>query len=249
MSAQFSKGDKVRKTTVEHTVMGSGFVDHGEQFAKKGAVGTITDVEGPAIMWVEWDEGTPSRINVEHLEQVEPEFVVGQQVSGDDYERLPVGAVVVGHGDHLTKTGRDQWKLMDSDSVYPDDDWLLDRTLTHLPATEPEDKADLYVEPEPLKEGDRAFNDDDVQRLKVTHGSEVLFDGLAVFEEADDGKVTVTPVPRCTSLFIRPGSDSSLGIVRCGQHQGHGHGHWTIGEHPATSWNDNQEYGRMEGSS
>lgn len=112
--------------------------------------------------------------------------------------------------------------------------------------TQPEDETDPHDEPEPLKEDSPAFNDDDVQRLKVTRGSTVLFDGLAVFTEADNGNVTVTPVPRCTSLFLRHKSESDGGIVRCGQHEGHDSNiHWTIGMNPATSWPDNREYARI----
>ena len=199
------------------------------------------------------------------------EFQVGQSISGTDYDRLPVGAKFRRGPQYseyeVTETG---FKLGMADTRLTAADYRSARKITYLPATvEPEDKDDLYVEPEhvtepsvdnsedltkpedaddvepePLKGGQRTFNDDDVQRLKVTHGSEVLFDGLAVFEEAANGNVLVTPVPRCTSLFVKPGSPLS-GIVRCGQHEGHGHGHWTIGSDPAMSWNDAMEYGRM----
>lgn len=114
----------------------------------------------------------------------------------------------------------------------------------HHPATtcaEPEAKDDLYVEPEPLKEGDwPAFNDDDVHHLKVISGSTTVFDGLAVFEEADNGNINVTPVPRCTSLVEKAGS-----ILRCGRHEGHSDGHWTVGSTPAAAWSDERAYGRV----
>lgn len=128
-----------------------------------------------------------------------------------------------------------------ADGKHPTKDHHLDDIVANfgIDATQPEDATDAYVEPEPLKP---VFNDDDVQRLKVTNGSTVLFDGLAVFEEADNGNVTVTPVPRCTSLFNRAGTSE---IVRCGQHEGHSHGHWTMGSTPATSWGDSMEYGRV----
>ena len=75
-----------------------------------------------------------------------PEFVVGQQVSTDDYPRLPVGAQALYKGATapLVK-GADEWTYlgepMDGSPTGP-------RTLTYLPdAAEPEDKDDLYVEP------------------------------------------------------------------------------------------------------
>lgn len=109
-----------------------------------------------------------------------------------------------------------------------------------IPATEPEDKADLYVEPEPLKGAGPAFNDGDVHHLKVISGSTTVFDGLAVFEEADNGNINVTPVPRCTSLGEKAGS-----ILRCGRHEGHSDGHWTVGSTPAAAWSDERAYGRV----
>ena len=118
---------------------------------------------------------------------------------------------------------------------------LGDFTKYATDAAEPEDKDDLYVEPEPLKEGaEPAFNDDDVHHLKVISGSTTVFDGLALFEEADNGNITVTPVPRCTSLKEKAGS-----ILRCGRHEGHGDGHWTVGSTPAAAWSDERAYGRV----
>lgn len=172
------------------------------------------------------------------------EFKVGQQVSGGDFASLPVGTMVEHHsGVVRTKTADGRWVPEPAHFLkLPDDVMESQRTITHLPdASEPEDKDDLYVEPEPLKEGDApAFNDDDVHHLKVISGSTTVFDGLAVFEEADNGNITVTPVPRCTSLGEKAGS-----ILRCGQHEGHSEGHWTVGSTPAAAWSDERAYGRV----
>jgi hypothetical protein len=184
---------------------------------------------------------------IEEEDVMTQEFKVGDIIRNDDYDRLPIGASVeLGLGFAAWTKGSDGlWRDASEVVAAAGEIKRFNRTLTHLPdATQPEDATDAYVEPEPLKEDQPAFDDDDVQRIKVTRGSTVLFDGLAVFREADNGEVIVTPVPRCTSLFVKPGSPLS-GIVRCGQHEGHGHGHWTIGSDPAMSWNDAMEYGRM----
>jgi hypothetical protein len=86
------------------------------------------------------------------------EFKVGQMVSGNDYARLPVGTRVEDkYGPALVKVEGDAWRYAnDPDAIsHPSSDWSDARTIARLPdAPEPEDKADLYVEPEPLKEGD-----------------------------------------------------------------------------------------------
>lgn len=134
----FSKGDRVRKSTVEHWVVGLDFMDHGEKYAKKGAVGTITDVEGPELFWVEWDEGTPCRI---HERNLAPEFVVGQKVSGDDYPRLPIGSVVFDEpaaedtvaSVPVMKIGGDTWTNQGWPGVFTNAEMADDvRTLTRL---------------------------------------------------------------------------------------------------------------------
>lgn len=88
--------------------------------------------------------------------KVESEFVVGQQVSGSDYERLPVGSKVA-YMDcpPLTKVAEDAWEGEDLSSYSHDHELRIPRTLTYLgdgTHAEPEDTDD--VEPEPLKEGE-----------------------------------------------------------------------------------------------
>lgn len=163
-------------------------------------------------------------------------------VEGQDPQRtlvLSLGEIhtiedVTRHG--WPRFGGYDWLPERFEKVEPEgaDEELADWERALLAEVDAEDTDD--VEPEPQ------FNDDDVTHLKVTAGSDVIFDGLAVFEEADNGNVIVTPVPRCTSLFNRPKTSE---IVRCGQHEGHSHGHWTIGSHPATSWGDAMQYGRL----
>lgn len=97
------------------------------------------------------------------------QFEVGQQVAGDDYTRLPVGSKVqFAKCDPLTKVAEDAWRGQ-GDGAYPDAEMascVMPRTLTRLgdgladwerellAEVDAEDKDDLYVEPEPLKEGD-----------------------------------------------------------------------------------------------
>lgn len=252
MSAQFSKGDRVRKTTVEHTVMSQGLTDHGEEFAKKGAVGTVADVEAPTLMWVEWDEGTPSRINAEHLEKVEPEFVVGQQVKDGDYDRLPVGA----KAGTLEKTGEHEWRDLSGRPLFQEPH--ATRTLTHLPdAAEPEDKDDLYVEPEPLKEGDwvqvwaqvKTARPDEHGEFEVclhfqdgarTAGIFVRPDAIV---RTDAGQVPPWVKPaQCSSLLM---VDKTTNLRQCVRPED-GHD-----EHVAYGvvWTDAEAYGRVEVSS
>lgn len=89
------------------------------------------------------------------------EFKVGQQVSGTDYERLPLGSEVK-YGDvHVfirTKVAPNRWARNGMKGDYSDNRGMARATngiLITLPdATQPEDATDAYVEPEPLKEGD-----------------------------------------------------------------------------------------------
>lgn len=86
------------------------------------------------------------------------EFKVGQTVSGDDFAYLPRGTVVAGPGvPTRRKDALGMWVTRDSGhpAAVPDKGMAMSRTITYLPdSAEPEDKDDLYVEPEPLKEGD-----------------------------------------------------------------------------------------------
>lgn len=84
------------------------------------------------------------------------EFKVGQSISGVEYDRLPVGAKFRRGPQYseyeVTETG---FKLGMADTTLTAADYRSARKITYLPdATEPEDKDDLYVEPEPLKEGE-----------------------------------------------------------------------------------------------
>lgn len=291
MSTQFSKGDRVRKTTVEHTVMGRGFTDHGEEFAKKGAVGTVTDVEAPALMWVEWDEGTASRINVEHLEKVEPEWTVGQKVSGDDYAKLPIGSVVLEEeaaemavdgvkSVPIAKTGEDAWTNQGHPGVFVSEDLSYDeRTLTHLPdAAEPEDKDDLYVEPEPLADWERALLDEvdsentvtinTLDREEIHRFIACLPADWGLIDERDGSTLSETvdqviealrefanPKPaRCASLWADPFATDPTTLRRCKFDAGHDERHradWSAptGHNQSATWADGGAYGRVEVSS
>jgi hypothetical protein len=127
-------------------------------------------------------DGKPAWAVQQAPKKVEPEWVVGQQVSGDDYERLPVGSVVeYGNVFVRTKVAPNHWTRNDghdAPAANLDMSFLADATLTHLPdATQPTsvrvsggaetDSADVeplsepsvdnsehLTEPEPLKEGD-----------------------------------------------------------------------------------------------
>lgn len=101
-------------------------------------------------------DGSGAVWDLNRFEKVEPEFVVGQQVSGDDYKRLPVGSKIEDSTGAATKVDENTWRWDDGEEDA-NEDVRMGRTLTHLgdgTHAEPEDKADLYVEPEPLKEGD-----------------------------------------------------------------------------------------------
>lgn len=81
------------------------------------------------------------------------EFKVGDTVRGDDYDRLPVGSAASIGGSGRVTRGSAGWAYDSGQPCSPSSA----RTLTHLcdgTHSEPEDKDDLYVEPEPLKAGD-----------------------------------------------------------------------------------------------
>lgn len=159
MSA-FKPGDKVR--------VQKGYERPGVPL---GHVFTVADVEHEdhddyITVVGGWTNGATGGMFEDRFEKVEPEFVVGQQVSGGDYERLPVGSVVQGGGyPKRTKIADDQWRTDDAGNWSPvlSSDAIGTRTLTHLgdgladwerellAEVDAEDKDDLYVEPEPLK--------------------------------------------------------------------------------------------------
>lgn len=143
MSAQeFKPGDRVRCIRSSATSSNPA-VTAGDEYVIAVRDGDMVSVDGMPSYW--W--------STDRFEKVEPEFVVGQQVSGDDYARLPVGSVA----GNWTQVAADEWAWLGQPSRVRATSMAAGgaRTLTHLPdATEPEDKDDLYVEPEPLKEGD-----------------------------------------------------------------------------------------------
>ena len=140
--SMFSKGDKVRciQTWTTHVI------DRGGEY-------TVDDVRPDNVADVMEALVRGDWVPFSYFEKVEPEWVVGQQVSGDDYKRLPVGSVV---NEIWKKVAPNDWRNANfADQRLMDEGLYNDRTLTHLPdATRPEDATDAYVEPEPLKEGD-----------------------------------------------------------------------------------------------
>lgn len=195
------------------------------------------------------------------------QFEVGQQVAGDDYDRLPVGTEVqiepyeVG----FIKT-RNGW-LLGGDPRHPMS--VHDRHMTrfiaalpvpvdHLPdATEPEDKDDLHVEPEPLKEGDWCLVWGQVDKVESPAGSfvsigrsgERRYFAANAIVRPDAGQVPpwVKPV-RCTSLLRM--SDGFI-VVQCEGPTGHQHERDIPKDHEAGEWiwTDAEAYGRVEVSS
>ncbi|HEX6684992.1 MAG TPA: hypothetical protein VF062_19540 [Candidatus Limnocylindrales bacterium] len=83
---------------------------------------------------------------------------------------FPVGGTGTVHTLHLfPDDGMVYVRLDGEDAMHA---WFPPANLRKVePATEPEDKDDLYVEPEPLKGAGPAFNDGDVHHLKVISGS------------------------------------------------------------------------------
>lgn len=225
--------------------------------------------------------------------QVGPEFVVGQQVKDEDYDRLPVGA----KAGTIEKTGEREWRDLDGrplfqsphatrhlnylpeqldpegDSVEAycvkdaqDGDWWVSEATpefgygivysdgTHptktndLDAIEanygidarpvPEDKDDLYVEPEPLKEGDPAEVWDQalawVARMAQTTSAEVAI------QRAEGGfnPYRIRPA-RCTSLKRTVGNRAAL--WQCTRDE-HADGSHECGD---VEWTTAEESGRI----
>lgn len=214
---------------------------------------TLTSNPGP---WL------PSRFVKVDLETTEPEFVVGQQVSGNDYERLPVGSKVKIDGDSFfshTKIADNRWRS-DIGKEWPNAQLAgFHRTLTHLPdAAEPEDKADLYVEPEPLKAGDWALAWVRIEAPKPDKDGDVSVSvPLATVSEIESGvyfraDAIVRPdagqVPpwvkpaQCTSLWEASPND----YARCIKDE---HDDTEQHNRPGIFWTDAEAYGRVEVSS
>lgn len=242
MSAQeFKPGDRARciETWTTHVI------DSGDEF-------TVEDVDPTTRNGLEvfvQGEWVPAR----YFEKVKPQFFVGQRVSGDDYKRLPVGAVVADPTGVATKVAENVWRW-DDGAEDADEEVRMERTLTHLPdeladwerellaEVDAEDKDDLYVEPEPLKESPRDVYPARPVRLTDRLGA-ILFDGMATVEWTSTGAIgTITPVKpaQCTSLY-----EQGHYLVRCtalGPHEGHRDG-------LAETWTDAEEYGHVEVSS
>ena len=92
----FKKGDRIRKATDSHTITGNpGAFDYKDREAKKGDAGEVINaavVDGS--LRVRWERtGRVSVIHPKHLERI-TEYTVGQKVTGDDYDMLPVGSQV-----------------------------------------------------------------------------------------------------------------------------------------------------------
>lgn len=128
------------------------------------------------------------------------EFKVGQQVSGEDFASLPVGTVVEHHsGVVRTKTADGRWVPEPAHFLkLPDDVIESQRTITHLPdAAEPEDKDDLFVEPEPLKEGDWCLVWARIERPEVDEDGDIPL----VFRAGDGGDASGYAHP---DAIVRP---------------------------------------------
>lgn len=104
--------------------------------------GQIVTIEGfectDGVAYADVGDGTGAAWDLNRFEKVEPEFVVGQQVSGEDYARLPVmSAVCNPNGTTLTKVSEDGWLRDDGSSTSPHSNGAMSsnftgRTLTHL---------------------------------------------------------------------------------------------------------------------
>ena len=232
----------------------------------EGYVGTVAELDSVGGVEVDWDDRAARNIRrggflPRNLRKVEPEWVVGQQVSGTDYERLPVGS-------RATWTYRSDSKPVPSVKVG-DDSWCegegadaairsnremhLPRTITHLPEhAEPEDATAAYVEPEPLKEDQHVLvwakvvreSDDSVY---VSVGSEDLdwrqaWVGADAIVRPDAGSLPPWVKPaRCTSLFMV----NRIKLRQCGRPDD-GHEMHSAG---SVSWRDATAYGTVEISS
>lgn len=112
----------------------------------RGLTGTVRPFSDVDECLVDWDQPTDATRSVlsASLRLVQPEWVVGQQVSGDDYERLPVGTKAWIGGSSQVTRGPVTWVYDSGAPCVPGST----RTITHLPdATQPEDATDAYVEP------------------------------------------------------------------------------------------------------
>jgi hypothetical protein len=188
--------------------------------------------------------------------QVEAEWVVGQQVSGDDYDRLPVGSVVgLGLGfASWTKAPDGLWR--DASEVVAADGEIkrFGRTLTHLPEhAEPEDATDASVEPEPLRKGDhvlvwvtvdgRADSDEDV-RLKPAFFGEVDPSMEHFYSRTD---AIVRPDAGQVPPWVKPVEEPmGLGAVVDAEHAGEDVRFVRVGgddtRHPWYAWLDERSY-------
>lgn len=188
MSAQFSKGDRVRVIDVE------GYNSMLPVTLKYGAEHTVEEA-GEHLVRV--DDGRRQFWKASRFEKVEPEFVVGQQVSASDYARLPVGSVVR-HPEAwpITKDQPGWWLHGKKRPELASDSEMAashhpDRTLTHLGdgthVTEPSvDNSEDLTEPEDADDLDTLGGlpaDDDTPAVRAFVESRVKED---LFEDADD---------------------------------------------------------------
>ena len=137
MNAQFKPGDKVRVVNPEG---GDGSLLYGaehtvahlctESYTPNCRVHHL-QLEGMGNIW--WDQV--------RFEKVEPEWTVGQEVSGGDYPRLPIGSVVFDEpaaedtvaSVPVLKTGEDEWTNQGWPGVFTNAEMADDvRTLTRL---------------------------------------------------------------------------------------------------------------------
>lgn len=174
------------------------------------------------------------------------EFKVGQQVKDGDYDHLPVGAKVRIDGDGFfshTKIADNRWRSENGKEWSNAMLASFHRTLMHLPEhSEPEDKADLYVEPEPLADWERALLDEvdsentvtinTLDREEIHRFIACLPADWGLIDERDGSTLSETvaqvtealrefanPKPaRCTSLYLVVGEDV---YIRCHNPEGH----------------------------
>lgn len=195
----------------------------------------------------------------------EPKFIVGQRVVGNDYARLPIGSVVLEEEADdtvrsvpLAKTGEDEWTNQGWPGVFASVDLSYDeRRLTHLGGGTwvkvPDDADDVYVEPEPLKEGDWCLV-----------WAQILPNGAAMAQGWDehvsiggtqakayvrrDAIISTPDTPpwvkpaQCTSLWEASPND----YARCIKDE---HDDTEPHNRPGIFWTDAEAYGRVEVSS
>lgn len=189
------------------------------------------------------------------------EFKPGDKVRGKDYARLPIGSVAThSSGTTITKIGPDEWVGdWDADDRLPSNLLITERTLTRLgdgTHAEPEDKDDLYVEPEPLKAGDAVLvwvrvagtdylDEVDVQFSRIDDSTESQLVRADTIVRPDAGQVPPWVKPaQCTSLVERT-ADSLPVLMRCEHEAGHEAKH-VVGW---VAWTDAEAYGRVAVSS